>query len=949
MSTVVEKMPDGRQVGRPGQDWSKNSGCLAPEARSEMVQPLNGLGGDMCVSTGMGDAVMVVARDERILWWNRSHSQMFGPVKENERISDWAKRHEFCCRGEGEGGEGSEFPYLSCRDNGERVVRDLTCRSWRTHDLRWLRVVCSPVFTAEHGPAVSVVLRDLTDLRNLKSLVSRLQAVEASNPSPALQITGEGTIRQANAAAQDLLANTTDPQSILSLLPELLPGEIRACIEQGDEVSFEVECGGRDYEFCLKGMPHLQRASVYGYEITAFRVAERRLRAEKSKAEVATRMKSEFLANMSHEIRTPMNGILGMASFLMDSDLDSQQKEFAETIHSSGESLLAIINDILDFSKLEAERLHLENVDFELSRVVGDTMDLLARQGQSKGLEILADIDSNVPKRLVGDPVRLRQILNNLLGNAIKFTESGDVELRIVCRGTASSGVELEFCVSDSGIGISTDKIEKLFRPFSQAESSTTRKYGGTGLGLVISKNLVELMDGSMKVESTLGVGSQFSFTARFGCTPLSKENKEKAVGFVGKRILIVDDHEGSARVLCKLLTHFGIECTRAAALSDAHSVLSAATLEGEPFHAVFVDGRLLGTDGLDSLGGISELARDSGLQVVILAGVDQFRSIKTQENAFSGLLSKPVRESKLLDCLEHLLGKEQVEAAKRVDGALEHSRSDGDRSRLDPSLKVLLVEDNQVNVKVTMEQLRRLGVAADCAFNGADALKMIEKRAYDVVLMDCQMPVLDGFRATSEIRMREREKRVEAKDQLPIIAMTANAMDGDRERCLASGMTDYLSKPVASDRLLKMLERVCPARTASNGIEADKPGVSSNDFGAFEQLESEVGSELALEILDSFVADSHVALEELRGAVANHDAKSVLKLAHSLKGTSATCGGRSLVYTCLQVESLAKEGEFSEIEGLIDELSDELEATLALVDEYRERVRKESLTSQVA
>ncbi|MDA7667555.1 response regulator, partial [bacterium] len=721
--------------------------------------------------------------------------------------------------------------------------------------------------------------------------------------------------------------------SVFSLMPDIRPEEVEECVNSGGSLTNETEIEGRVFQFTLLGMPKLGWAHVYGFDVSLFREIESRLKAAKVKAEVTTRMKSEFLANMSHEIRTPMNGILGMASFLIDSNLDEQQREFADTIHSSGESLLAIINDILDFSKLEAQRLHLENVEFELSRVVGDTMDLLARQKQTKGLEILSDVAIDVPDRLVGDPVRLRQILNNLIGNAIKFTENGEVGLSVSCVGTSASGIELEFVVSDSGIGIPTNKIEKLFRPFSQAESSTTRKYGGTGLGLVISKNLVELMEGRMKVESTLGRGSQFSFCAKFGCRPNSKLPDSDTAFLVGRRLLMVDGHEGCRRVTGKLLDGWSVECQCAASLTDAISMVNAGRQSGSQYDAILLDSKIARSDDLEGINQLREGVGGNVAKIIIMGGVDDALSRSRFEGVTADdLLAKPVKPSKLFDCLrKHLF----------VEGhgsfAVRSSREPVEASKIIGDLRILLVEDNLVNIKVATEQLRRLGLKADCASNGAEALKKIEKRAYDVALMDCQMPVLDGFQATSEIRSREREHGLEEGQGLYIIAMTANAMDGDRERCLASGMSDYLSKPVRSDRLREVLEKVCPntGRKGDSALAADS--VDQSDSIEFRQLVSEVGAELAREILDAFVEDSRVAIDELRQGVIDRDSKSILRRAHTLKGASATCGGRSIVYTCLQIETYAKEGEFSELGGLVEELSHELEIIFESINQFRE------------
>ena len=939
MSAAAEKSIVETDLGHSRSDWRQKSNIevdgdkvgSVPLVRDGVNVDRYPEGAEAC--SEMGDATMRVGIDGTILFFNDAMVRFFGPFVDQERLSDWTNRLGFVGSEEEKSHGDTVFPFQECLAGRNNVVRDMCCRSWWKRDVRRFRVVCIFETHGDDSESVLIVLRDLSELKRTKELVGKLQLVEAECPYPILQVTSDGKISQMNPAARNLQTSSFSPTDLFSFMPDIHVEDIGDCVDEGRSLTNETEIDGRVYQFTLIGMPRLGWAHVYGTDISSFRETESRLKAAKLKAEGTTRMKSEFLANMSHEIRTPMNGILGMASFLMDSDLNDQQREFADTIHSSGESLLAIINDILDFSKLEAQRLHLENVEFELSRVVGDTMDLLARQGQSKGLEIIADVAPDVPDCLVGDPVRLRQILNNLIGNAIKFTESGEVELTVSCVGTSASGIELEFIVSDSGIGIPSNKLEKLFRPFSQAESSTTRKYGGTGLGLVISKNLVELMEGRMKVDSTLGKGSRFAFSAKFGCRPNSKRSEGETAFLVGRRVLVVDAHEGCRRVMGKLLREWGVECQCASSLNDAVLQVNGDQQSETRYDAVLLNSVFLQEDGGDSLREIQESLGCDGVKMILLGGVDDALSrSRLGDSLVDDLLAKPVKPSKLFDCLRKNLFVEGVDASEeRLSKRLDED------SKVNGELRVLLVEDNQVNIKVATEQLRRLGLTVDCAGNGAEALKMIEKQDYDVALMDCQMPVLDGFQATSEIRSREKEQGLEDGEGLHIIAMTANAMDGDRERCLASGMSDYLSKPVRSDRLREVLEKVSPKRNQEGESKPMSASVDESGGAEFQQLVSEVGAELAKEILDAFVEESRIGIDELRQGVVDHDAKAILRRAHTLKGASGTCGGRSIVYTCLQIETFAREGEFSELKGLVDELSRELEVVFESICKFRE------------
>jgi signal transduction histidine kinase/DNA-binding response OmpR family regulator/HPt (histidine-containing phosphotransfer) domain-containing protein len=911
MSTAVGKSVVEADVRSSRSDWLVEPSIESVEEKVGGIQVARNPGvvdresGGAVACSEMGDAVLRVASDERILSFNEAAVRFFVPFVDQERLSNWTSRLGFSIQEESQSPEKALFPFHECLSSRGNVVRDLCCRSWWKRDVRRFRVVCMLETNDDDVETILVVLRDLSELKRTKELVGKLQLVDAECPYPTLQVTPDGKINQMNPAARNLLNTASGSISVFSLMPDIRPEEVEECINNGGSLTNETEIEGRIFQFVLLGMPKLGWAHVYGFDVSSFRETESGLKAAKVKAESTTRMKSEFLANMSNEIQTPMNGILGMASFLMDSDLDEQQREFADTIHSSGESLLAIINDILDFSKLEAQRLHLENVEFELSRVVGDTMDLLARQGQTKGLEILADIAQDVPDRLVGDPVRLRQILNNLIGNAIKFTEKGEVELTVSCVGISASGIELEFVVSDSGIGIPTTKIEKLFRPFSQAESSTTRKYGGTGLGLVISKNLVELMEGRMKVESTLGKGSQFSFSAKFGCRPNARRSESDTAFLVGRRVLIVDENDSCRRVMGNSLNGWSVESQGASSLADAISKAESSSISGVTYDAILLDSKIAQSEGLEALRLLRGAGEESVTKTILLGGVDDALTRPRFDNfTMDDLLAKPVKPSKLFDCLRKNFFVEGHESS-----AVRSSSDPIKDSKIIGELSILLVEDNLVNIKVATEQLRRLGLTADCARNGAEALKMIEKRTYDVALMDCQMPVLDGFQATSEVRSREREQGLEDGQGLHIIAMTANAMDGDRERCLASGMSDSALASGSVDQ--------------SESIE-------------FTQLVSEVGAELAREILDAFVEDSRVAINELRQGVIDRDSKSILRRAHTLKGASATCVGRSIVYTCLQIETFAKEGEFSELGGLVEELSQELEIIFESISRFR-------------
>jgi PAS domain S-box-containing protein len=677
---------------------------------------------------------------------------------------------------------------------------------------RWFRLRASAEVGADGQPVgVRVLLTDTTDRRfaeqRIRESEESFRSLSAASPVGILKADAMGQCSYCNEQWQSL-SGLSEFEAMGDGWLDAIAPEDRERVE-GRWREFVMIGGTFEEKFRLlaadgevrhvhaRGNSVLDAlCAVTGFVVTyedetEARRAEHALHEARDRAMQAAQAKSEFLANMSHEIRTPLNGVIGMTELLQGTTLNDEQRDFVRTINTSADALLAIINDILDFSKIEAGKMTIEKVAVDLRQLGEDVAELLAPRARDRGLELVLAIEPDVPRRLVGDPVRIRQILLNLATNAIKFTDQGEVMIGAECIDRGEHDAHVKLWVRDTGIGIREDRLDAVFESFTQADGSTTRKYGGTGLGLTICRQLAELMGGTIHVKSTYGSGSEFWVELPFAITQDESKTFEVSCDLSGAHVLVVDDHPVNRRILFETLRGWGARPESAASGEEALAKLEHDA--ADPFGVVLMDYRMPGMDGLETARRAAAMPRADQRVTVMLSSSGAVGT--PEDHAAAGLrgwITKPVREAALHRTMCNVLGR-VVPGAAPAESAEAEDFSE---------LALLLAEDNEVNRKVALRMLQKLGCTADVAMNGREALERTEARDYDLVFMDCQMPEMDGFEATRQIRAREAFTGRHVR----IVAMTANAMEGDRERCLESGMDGYVSKPVKLEKLVEQL-----------------------------------------------------------------------------------------------------------------------------------------------
>lgn len=932
-----------------------------PRSRSTQPKDPNGLPLPAELSALLWDAmplgICLLTADQKILFANRAAGRLLGRLPSDcmgKILSDLVG-HRF-------------DPSESLRSTGiwnlsgtaaapaDDVATDEQAAQPAETFLEWQQLRLSGI----PGVATLVTLRDVSREFELEKDRNRLAAVAEESPSPIVELDRDGNILYVNPAMVEVLcrfgyADSGKPD----ILPDNLPALVSACLQEARPLtSQEVIRGDACYSWTLCPVPSHGLVRAYAIDLSEvyathralndtadhLRESNRQLDQALQQAQAATRVKSSFLATISHELRTPMNGVIGMASLLLDTPLAEEQRSFVQTIQQCGEAQLCLINDVLECSKIEAGKLELESLDFHLRTTVEDVLSQFAERAQTKGLEITGLVHAAVPNALRGDPGRLRQVLTNFVGNAIKFTERGEVILQAFLESDSPSGVTIKFEITDSGIGISEDVQARLFQPFTQADSSTTRKYGGTGLGLAISKQLVELMGGQVGLRSKPGQGTTFWCTATFQKQPVCSPAIVPSAELSGRRVLIVDDNESNRTILHHLVSGWGMQDDQAQNADEALQMLAQAAEKSRPYDVAVLDMLMPGKDGLQLAQDIKAHPQGTAVRLVVLTSLIQpGHAERARRAGFDGYLTKPVRHDQLQGCLRVVFGLQQASVA----GGTET----GTATAVAPALitrhtlaeqrarpRILVAEDNLVNQKLAVRMLERLGYQPDVVSNGCEALTAFGRETYAAIVMDCQMPVMDGYEATRCIREREQQPDSSRNGaHIPIIALTANAMQGDRERCKAAGMDDYLSKPVKTEDLGRILQRWVPSSIPEGPADpAPVREIRKTDAGIFDanKMLSNIGGDVELfeQLIRLFLDRHHAMLRDIETAVGQGDSVTLERAAHSMKGTAGNLCAPDVVLLAGQLEAIGRLGTLADAPGLLSQLERKVQQLVDLL-----------------
>lgn len=836
----------------------------------------------------------------------------------------------------------------------------------KSNDYRWFRARGQAIWN-DAGAAVRMA-GSITDVTEEHRLRERFRLTVEASPVALLMVDRNGRILMSNShclslfgyAEGELIGKPTEvlvPLRLRARHPARREKLFSAPEQVGLCTNIELLGARKDgSEFPLRvGLNPIEttegQAVICGIlDITDQQQALEAMRQAKEAAESSSRAKSSFLANMSHEIRTPMNGIIGMAQLLAQTELRSNQREYLQTLDESAHVLLRLLNDILDFSKIEAGKLELERVSFRLSECVVRASQMVALRAAEKGLEVACRIAPEIPDHLMGDPGRVQQVLVNLLGNAVKFTDAGEVFVNVTVESISADMVRLLFSVSDTGIGIAPDKLDQVFRPFEQAESSTTRRFGGTGLGLTISRQLVEMMHGRMWVESELGKGSTFRFTAEFDISASQQTYPPAELrSLQALSVLVVDDNSTNRKILNELLQYWHMRPVLAESAAAARAAVTSAAESHQPIQLILLDHHMPGEDGFQLADSLQRDSQAACPIIMLSSGSVPIDPELCERHGIGRFMKKPVIASELLDEVLRQFGP--------TAGEVPQPPKRETRAAVIPR-QILLVEDNEVNRRVALGLLRSRGHHVEVAENGQIAVEALAVKEFDVVLMDMQMPVMDGYKATAAVRARE----LETGGHVPIVAMTAEALKGDRERCLEAGMDDYVAKPISPEEMYRAIEQFPAVCASSDAIQqsvairssaSQQPGVlqptpaAPQEPRAADSLQPAVNwtiakqrvsdnAEFLKELVDLIKTEVPVYLAEIRHAIEVREAESLQRIAHTLKSSVGYVGADTLASLAQELENRGKAESFQGIDEMMAAVEQEAARMLAELERFQ-------------